>query len=148
MSYLALFCDGGSRGNPGPAAGGFVVYCLEKPIMKITEIDLQELTILNQGGSFLGSTTNNQAEYQAVLLGLKNILELGGKNSEIQVFLDSLLVVNQVNGTWKMKNQDLKPWQIKIREISKEFQKISFTHIYREYNTAADRVVNEILDGV
>lgn len=132
VENLKLFTDGGSRGNPGPSATGFVIY------------DEQE-NVLFAGGEYLGVTTNNQAEYQAVRSGLKKCLDY--QPSEVKIFMDSLLVVNQMNGIFKIKNRDLWPIHSDIKEIIKNFNKVSFTHVPRELNKAADAEVNRILDS-
>lgn len=129
--YLILYADGGSRGNPGPSAAGFVI--LDKSQKLIFE-----------GGKYLGITTNNQAEYNAVRLALDKARELGGK--QIEVRLDSLLVVNQLNGIYQVKNRDLWPIYTYIKSISKEFKNISFSHVRREFNKEADAMVNKVLD--
>ena len=127
---LLIFGDGGSRGNPGPAASGFVITHQGK--------------VLEQGGKFLGHTTNNQAEYQAVVLALQAAKKF--EPGEIEFHLDSLLVVSQLNGVYKMKNQDLKVHFDAIKQLVAEFPKVTFTHVRREYNKLADAEVNRILD--
>jgi ribonuclease HI/ADP-ribose pyrophosphatase YjhB (NUDIX family) len=130
-SYLIIYGDGGSRGNPGPSAAGFVI------------MDAHE-SVFFEGGKYLGITTNNQAEYQAVYLALEKAKELGARVVEFR--LDSLLVVNQLNGIYKIKNRDLWPIHASIRELAKEFHKVTFTHIRREFNRLADGMVNKVLD--
>ncbi|HSE28984.1 MAG TPA: reverse transcriptase-like protein [Candidatus Saccharimonadales bacterium] len=129
--HLIIYADGGSRGNPGPSASGFVI------------LDSSEKLIF-EGGKYLGITTNNQAEYNAVRFALDKARELGGR--EIEVRLDSLLVVNQLNGVYQIKNRDLWPIHTYIKNISKEFKHISFSHVRREFNKEADAMVNKILD--
>lgn len=131
IEQAKLFTDGGSRGNPGPSASGFVVY------------DLSDNLII-EGGEYLGITTNNQAEYQAVRHGLLKCQELRARS--VRVFMDSLLVANQLNGIYKIKNRELWPIHEEIKNISQSFEKISYTHVPREMNKAADAVVNRILD--
>ena len=128
---LIIYTDGGARGNPGPAAAGFVVYDENK---KVIEKD----------GKFLGETTNNQAEYQAVILALQRAKDLGAK--EIDFFLDSELVTKQLKREYKVKNAGLAPLFLKIWNLSIGFRKITYTHVPRERNKEADAVVNEILD--
>lgn len=127
---LYLFTDGAARGNPGPAAGGFVIFEGSK--------------ILAREGKFLGNATNNQAEYNAIMFGLEKALELG--IAEIDCFLDSELVVKQLKLEYKVKNRDLAPLFLKVWNLSKKFKKIKFHHISREKNKEADKVVNEVLD--
>lgn len=131
VDKVKLFTDGGSRGNPGPSASGFVIY------------DDQD-AILSSGGEYLGITTNNQAEYQAVRHGLRNCQSLGANS--VRVFMDSLLVVNQMNGVFKIRNRELWPIHSEIKELMEKFKKVSFVHVPRELNKAADYEVNRILD--
>lgn len=130
---LKIYSDGGSRGNPGPSASGFVIYKDEKEI--------------ESGGKYIGITTNNQAEYTAVVLALEAAKKYAGPESVIHFFMDSMLVVNQMNGVYKIKNRDLWPIHQQIRELMKEFKDVHFAHVYRDKNTAADAKVNEILDA-
>lgn len=123
--------DGGSRGNPGPSASGFVIY------------DDKE-RLLFEGGKYLGITTNNQAEYHAVRLALEKAKEMGAK--VVKVRLDSLLVVNQLNGIYQIRNRDLWPIHVNIKELIKSFEKVTFVHVRREFNKEADAMVNKILD--
>ncbi len=129
---VRMFADGGSRGNPGPSATGYVLL----------DDDDQ---ILHQSGEYLGITTNNQAEYQAVKLGLEKARSVGVV--EVDVYLDSLLVVNQMKGIFKVKNRDLWPIHESIKELMGEFKKVTFTHVPREFNTLADAEVNKVLDA-
>lgn len=129
---LIGYCDGGSRGNPGPAASGYVL------------LDTSE-TVVAEGGTFLGITTNNIAEYQALYVALQKALELGA--TVVDMRLDSLLVVNQMNGIYRVKNNELLPIYNRIKALATQFEKVTFTHVMREYNTLADGMVNKILDG-
>jgi len=126
-----IYCDGGSRGNPGPSASGFVI------------LDQQE-QLIEEGGAYLGITTNNQAEYHAVRLALEAALKHDIK--EIQFRLDSMLVVNQMNGMYKIKSRDLWPIHERIKELIHHFKHVRFTHVRREFNKEADAMVNKILD--
>jgi ribonuclease HI len=128
---LIIYTDGGARGNPGPAAAGFVIYN-------------ENGKIIEKDGKFLGETTNNQAEYQAVILALHKAKDLGAK--EIDFFLDSELVVKQLNREYKVRDADLAPLFLKIWNLSVGFKKITYKHVTRERNKEADAVVNEILD--
>lgn len=128
---LVGYCDGGSRGNPGPAASGYVL------------IDASE-SVVAEGGTFLGITTNNIAEYQALYLALEKALELGA--TVVDMRLDSQLVVNQMNGLYKIKSAELMPIYKRIHELVARFDKVTFSHVMREYNTLADGMVNKILD--
>lgn len=131
LTEVKLFADGGSRGNPGPSASGFAI------------IDMGGEVVVKKG-VYLGITTNNQAEYQALKLGLEEALRMQAR--KIHVFMDSLLVVNQMLGSFKVSNRDLWPVHAEITELAKRFQQISFTHVPRELNKIADRAVNEALD--
>ncbi len=128
---IIIFTDGGARGNPGPAGIGAVLYDNKK----------QLLTKISR---YIGETTNNQAEYQALIAALKKAKELGGQ--ELEVFLDSELVVKQLNREYKVKNKELAPLFLEVYNLSLNFSKITFTHVYRESNKEADRLVNEALD--
>jgi ribonuclease HI len=127
-----LYADGGSRGNPGPSASGFVILDMEDNVVK-------------KDGIYVGITTNNQAEYKALEAGLRSALELGVK--KLHVYMDSLLVVNQVRGIWKIKNADFLPVYNSIHESMRQFEHISLTHVPRALNSKADAMVNECLDA-
>lgn len=127
-----LYSDGGSRGNPGPSAAGFII---------MNERD----EVVYEGGKYLGVTSNNQAEYQAVQLALEKALELGIR--EIEFRLDSLLVVNQMNGLYKVKNPDLWPIHSAIANLVRKFDRVHFVHVRREFNRLADGMVNKTLDA-
>lgn len=131
ITDMKMYTDGGSRGNPGPSASGFVLYDSDDKI-------------LYTGGEYIGVTTNNQAEYRAVLLGLEQAKTIGART--IHVYMDSLLVVNQMTGIFKIKNRDLWPINDAIHTLIKDFDKVTFTHVPRELNKAADAEVNRILD--
>lgn len=125
-----LHTDGGSRGNPGPAAIGYVLAIDDAPI--ITH------------GETIGSTTNNQAEYRALLAGMKRAH--AERVTELACFLDSELVVRQVLGEYRIKDQGLKPLAAEVVSLRHHFSKLSFVHIRREHNASADALVNEALD--
>lgn len=131
-THLILYSDGGSRGNPGPSASGFVVMNRNQDV-------------LHQGGMYLGITTNNQAEYHGVRLGLEKALEMGARTVDFRI--DSLLVVNQLNGIYKIKNRDLWPINERIIELAAQFDKVTFAHVRREFNQLADGMVNKILNA-
>ena len=128
---VKLYADGGSRGNPGPSASGYVI------------MDRQE-RILVEKGVYLGVTTNNQAEYQALKLGLEEAKALGANT--VEVYMDSLLVVNQMLGKFKVRNRDLWPIHDAIKQIAKDFKQVSFQHVPRKLNKLADAMVNLALD--
>ena len=129
---VIVYSDGGSRGNPGPSASGFVIMSLNQEV-------------LYQGGVYLGITTNNQAEYHGVRLGLEKALSVGARNVEFRA--DSLLVVNQLNGVYTIKNRDLWPIHERIKELVLQFETVTFRHVRREFNQLADGMVNKILNA-
>jgi len=129
---VKLYADGGSRGNPGPSASGFVL------------LDENDHLLVDKG-VYLGVTTNNQAEYTALKLGLEEAKKLGA--TEVDVHMDSLLVVNQMKGIFKVKNRELWPLHDAIKQLIPQFKKVTFTHIPRELNKAADAAVNRALDA-
>jgi mutator protein MutT len=131
-SHVIIYSDGGSRGNPGPSASGFVIMNGRQDV-------------IHQGGMYLGVTTNNQAEYHGVRLGLEKALEIGAKSVDFR--MDSMLVVNQLNGIYTIKNRDLWPINERIKELAAQFEKISFSHVRREFNQLADGMVNKILNA-
>ena len=130
--HLILYSDGGSRGNPGPSASGFIVMNTREEV-------------LHQGGMYLGITTNNQAEYHGVRLGLEKALEMNAKTVDFRI--DSMLVVNQLNGLYKIKNRELWPINERILELANQFEKVTFSHVRREFNQLADGMVNKILNA-
>jgi mutator protein MutT len=132
VAHLIIYSDGGSRGNPGPSSAGFV-------IMNTRE------EVIHQGGMYLGITTNNQAEYHGVLLGLEKAKQIGGRIIDFR--LDSLLVVNQLNGIYTIKNRELWPVHERIKSLVADFDKVTFTHVRREFNQLADGMVNKILNA-
>ena len=131
-SDAIIYADGGSRGNPGPSASGYVIMDKSNHVIA-------------QGGEYLGITTNNQAEYQGVRLGLEKAGELGLKRLDFR--LDSMLVVNQMNGIYTIKNRDLWPINERIRDLTTQFERVSFRHVPRELNQLADGEVNRALDA-
>ena len=132
ITDIQLYADGGSRGNPGPSASGFVLLDMNGKI-------------LNKKGVYLGITTNNQAEYQALKLGLETALhEFGAR--QVHVYMDSLLVINQMKKIFKVRNRDLWPVHDAITQLLPKFEKVSFDHVPRELNKLADREVNKCLD--
>jgi ribonuclease HI len=130
---VLLYADGGSRGNPGPSALGYVICSPDDEL------------VLVEGSKYLGITTNNQAEYHALREGLEACAALGAMS--VAVRMDSLLVVNQLKGIFKVKNRDLWPIYDAVRQLSKRFSEISFDHVPRELNKKADAEVNKALDA-
>ena len=131
MKRAVLRTDGGSRGNPGPAGAGFVI-----------EVDGD---IVCRGGKFIASATNNVAEYEAFIWGLENVVALGHK--DVQVFADSELLVKQINGQYRVKNEGLKPLFVKALGELRRFTTYKVTHVRREMNEAADAMANEAMDA-
>lgn len=131
LQEAKMYADGGSRGNPGPSASGFVIMNMDGQVVV-------------KKGVYLGVTTNNQAEYHSLKLGLEEAREMGIK--KVHVYMDSLLVVNQMLGKFKVKNRDLWPVYESIKQIVSNFDNVSFTHVPRELNKIADSAVNEALD--
>ncbi len=127
-----LYVDGASRGNPGPAGAGALI---KDPSAKV----------VRRLKKFLGRTTNNVAEYSALVLGLEAARSMG--IDRISVFADSELIVKQLNGVYKVKSEDLRPLYEKASALSKGFKEFSIKHIYREKNAAADALSNEAIDG-
>lgn len=132
-----VYTDGGSRGNPGPAALG-VVIANEKG------------EILKKYGEYLSETTNNIAEYQAAIFALKKIKSLWGKDTAkkatVHMFADSELLVKQLNGEYKIEHSNIQPLFLQLWNLKIDFKNVVFCAIPREKNKAADRLVNEALD--
>ncbi len=129
--HLITFSDGGSRGNPGPSAYGYVV--------KTPTGDLLEAK-----GEYIGVTTNNQAEYQGILAALRKCKEFGAE--VVDMYMDSELAVKQLKGEYRVKNPGLAAIFLRIHNERIHFKKVSFHHVRREYNAAADKEVNDALD--
>lgn len=131
---ITAYCDGGSRGNPGPSGIGIYIPQLKKEYSK-----------------FLGKATNNEAEYQAAIFALKKIKHLiGGEKAdkaEVELRMDSELIVNQLSGKYKIKEKDLIPFFIEIWNLKQDFGGVHFIHIPREENKKADWLVNRELDS-
>lgn len=129
-----MYTDGGSRNNPGPAAIGVWIETLKK-----------------QFGHYIGEKTNNEAEYEAIIYGLKKIKHLIGndkaKNIEVECFLDSEFVAKQMNHEYKVKEKDLQGLFLQVWNLTLDFGKVTFRHIPREKNKTADKLVNEALDN-
>ncbi len=132
MEKITIFSDGGSRGNPGPAAIGFIIK------------NKNGETICKEG-RFIGLTTNNCAEYTALTEALKMAANLGAK--EVSCFLDSELVVRQLNGQYKVKDANIKKYFSTLVGVLPAFTKFSFAHVTRDRNFEADKLVNQALDS-
>ena len=129
---LILYADGGARGNPGPSAGGIVIK------------DEKGKTVESYG-EYFGEQTNNYAEYSAIISGLKKAHELGA--DEVECILDSKLVVEQLNGNWKVKEPTLQKLFIQAWNLVQKFKKVKIRHTLRENNKEADAEVNKALDN-
>ena len=123
--------DGGSRGNPGPSACGYVI------------LDMED-NILEDQGVYLGVTTNNVAEYAGLKAGLEACAKMGVR--EVHSYMDSLLVVNQMKGIFKVKNRELWPLHDAVKELLGQFDHVTFKHVPREFNKLADAAVNRSMD--
>lgn len=132
MTYdeIKIFTDGGSRGNPGPAASGIVILTTNDEVIEAF-------------GEYLGETTNNVAEWTAVELALKGAKKYQPKR--IQFFMDSELVCRQLNGQYRVKNLGLIPIYNEVKRLAADYD-ITFQHVYRENNKLADRQVNIAID--
>ncbi|OGY31597.1 MAG: hypothetical protein A3C02_04720 [Candidatus Andersenbacteria bacterium RIFCSPHIGHO2_02_FULL_45_11] len=130
MKRATLFTDGGARGNPGPAAIGFVLSGIGNAAILYKE--------------YIGKGTNNQAEYRALLAGITRAKKEGVE--DLMCYLDSELVVKQVRGEYRVKNEELKLLLADIKKLLPKFRSISFEHVPRAKNAAADKLVNEALD--
>jgi ribonuclease HI len=127
-----LSTDGGARGNPGPAAFGYV-------------LETEDGTILAAHGERIGVATNNVAEYSALVAGLERALELGV--DELEVVSDSELLVKQMTGAYRVKNEALKELNERAARLARRLRRVDYTAVRREHNELADRLVNEALDA-
>src|SRR5579864_8126112 len=127
-----LFTDGGARGNPGPAAFAFV-------------LEAEDGTVLASQGARIGVATNNVAEYRALIAGLERAVELAVP--EVEVVSDSELLVKQMNGEYRVKNEALRGLSLQAARLAREIGNVSYTAVRREHNELADRLVNEALDA-
>ncbi len=132
MIKARLSTDGGARGNPGPAAYGYV-------------LEAEDGTVLDSRGEAIGVTTNNVAEYSGLVAGLAKAVELGV--GELEVVSDSELMVRQMTGAYRVKNEGLKPLYQKASGLARRIGKVSYQAVRREHNQLADQLVNEALDA-
>jgi ribonuclease HI len=129
---LKIFTDGGARGNPGPAGIGAVAYG-------------EDGAVVFEVSEYVGETTNNQAEYRALIAALEKAKDIGAKR--IDVFMDSELIVKQMNREYRVKHQDLAPLFLKVHNLTLFFENVKFCHIPRAENKHADRLVNRAIDN-
>ena len=127
-----LFFDGGSRGNPGPGGSGYALF----------DGDIE----IGSGAFPMGVCTNNEAEYMGVIKGLELALQMGISN--ISVYGDSLLVINQIQGLWRCKAKNLLPYLTQARNLVRKFSRITLQHVPREQNKRADELSNDAMDQV
>jgi probable phosphoglycerate mutase len=127
-----LFTDGGARGNPGPAAYGYV-------------LEADDGTVLDARGEAIGVATNNVAEYRALVAGLEKAAQVG--ISELEVVSDSELLVKQMRGEYRVKNAALRELSLAAARLGREIGRVRYTAVRREHNELADRLVNEALDA-
>jgi ribonuclease H / adenosylcobalamin/alpha-ribazole phosphatase len=127
-----LSTDGGARGNPGPAAYAYV-------------LEAEDGTVLAAHGEAIGTATNNVAEYRALVEGLRKALELAV--DEVEVVSDSELVVKQMRGEYRVKNEALQQLSVEAGRLARRLRKVTYTAVRREHNELADRLVNEALDA-
>lgn len=136
LMHFTIFADGGSRGNPGPAGSGAIIRDESgTPIATVSE--------------FLGTTTNNVAEYTAVLRALELLVRSLGASAQeanVAVSMDSELVVKQMRGEYKIKHPNLKPLAQRVLALVGQFNSVTFSHVRRELNKDADRLANEAMD--
>lgn len=132
MNNYKLFTDGGSRGNPGPAACSCVIFDADNNLFQIDS-------------KFLDIATNNFAEYSGLILGLT--IAAKNKISRIDCFLDSELIVKQINGVYAIKDENIKILASEVFTLKKKFENITLTHVRREDNKIADKLVNIVLDA-
>jgi ribonuclease HI len=127
-----LFTDGGARGNPGPAAYGYV-------------LEAEDGTVLAAHGEKIGIATNNVAEYSALIAGLEKALELG--LDEVEVVSDSELMVKQMTGAYRVKNEALRELSLEAGRLARQIGDVDYTAVRREHNKLADQLVNDALDA-
>ena len=136
VDELMLYCDGGARGNPGPAAIGAVVF----------DATVEPPALLASVSEYIGIATNNVAEYKALIAGLEAVAHLHAR--VIHVRADSLLVINQLRGRWKVKHANMIPLYAEARALLAAYDVVDLQHVPREENTEADALVNAALDAL
>jgi len=135
VQELLLYCDGGSRGNPGPSAIGAVVF----------DASTEPPELIAEVSECIGVTTNNVAEYKALIAGLEAVAHLRAR--VVHVRADSLLVIKQLRGEWKVKHANIKPLAAEARALLNNYEVVDLQHVPREENTEADALVNQALDA-
>jgi ribonuclease HI len=137
IKTVRMYADGGSRGNPGPAAGAAVLIALND--------DGTEGERVGEAARYIGIDTNNQAEYTGIIVGLQKALDLG--YDAVDVRLDSELAVKQLNGQYKVKNPEIAKRFLEVHNLRSQFRSARFSHVFREQNVAADALVNATLNA-
>ena len=135
VEELLLYCDGGSRGNPGPSAIGAVVF----------DPSTEPPELVAEVSECIGVTTNNVAEYRALIAGLEAVAHLRARVMHVRA--DSLLVIKQLRGEWKVKHANIKPLHAEAAALLAEYEVVDLQHVPREENTEADALVNQALDA-
>jgi ribonuclease HI len=128
---VQIFTDGAARGNPGPAGIGVVIRTDKEVLLEVAD--------------YIGKTTNNVAEYMALIRGLEEAIDMGERSAE--VFADSELIVKQVLGEYQVKNEGLAPLYYNVKSLIKKFKHFSINHVPREENEHADKLSNKGIDG-
>lgn len=136
MSDLKIYTDGGSRANPGHAGYGYVIYDLSSGTEKI----------LRKCGNYIGVATNNQAEYQGLINAVSWVIDNVESPINADIYMDSMLVVKQTKGEFKVKESSLKPLQKEATSLLKKLDSFTLNHIKREDNTVADALYNQAID--
>ena len=143
--HLVIYTDGGARGNPGPAGIGVVVYKCRMQNAECRMYRPRDLELIEKFGRYIGETTNNQAEYQALLAALKRARELGA--TTVDCMMDSELAVKQLNREYKVRDKNLASLFVQVWNETLHFKQIRFQHIPREKNKEADKMVNSAIDA-
>lgn len=129
--HIQIFSDGGSRGNPGPSASGAVLYS-------------EDGEQIGSASLYLGINTNNQAEYTAIIIGLEEAKAMGA--TSVELCMDSELAVKQLKGEYKVKNPEIAKRFLEVKNLLTHFDAVKIKHVRREFNKAADALVNKVLD--
>lgn len=132
MTYT-LYTDGGARGNPGPAGAGAAIFD-------------HNMRLIGEVSKYLGTQTNNWAEYEAIVLGLEKLLELTDGEVDVIARLDSQLAQRQLTGEYKVKDAELYKQYLRVQNLQNKFRSVSFEHVRREDNTEADALANKAMD--
>lgn len=150
MKSIVIFADGGSRGNPGPAAYGYVVF--EEGETRLAhdlnnlEMWKATLTRVIDGAEFIGVNTNNQAEWLGVVKAIQKVCDVYGNSISLTICLDSQLVIRQLEGVYKVKKLELKPYHTNAMSNLDKLSHYRLCHVYRQFNSEADALANEAMD--